>query len=83
MINSKKVSQPLSITVFTKLQTTIVITRDKKLNVPITKTSTNGVQSVSSSSMRCWNSLNSKVNIGLASPELSCTKRMKVFGSTA
>ena len=43
-------------------------TRDENLNVPITKTLTYGLQSFTSSSIRGWNSMNSKTNIDLASP---------------
>ena len=49
-------------------------TRAIKRNVPIIKTSTYGLQSITSSSIRDWNSLNSKANIDIASPELTRTK---------
>ena len=40
-------------------------TRREKLKVPITKTLTYGLQSITSSSIRDWNSLNNKTNIDL------------------
>ena len=52
-------------------------TRGEKPNVPITNTSSYSLQSIISSLIREWNSLNSKTNIDLASPELTHTKLIK------
>ena len=51
--------------------------RGEKLNVPITKTSTYGLQSITSSSIRDWNNLNSKTSINLASRHVTRTKLIK------
>ena len=52
-------------------------TRGEKLILPITKTSTYGLQSITSSSIRDWNNLNSKTSIDLASTDLTHTKLIK------
>ena len=52
--------------------------KDGKLNVPITKTSTYGLQSVISKWIRHWNSLNHKTNVDLAFPISSC-KTFKMY----
>ena len=49
----------------------------EKLNVPINKTSTNGLQSITSSSIRDSNNLNIKTNIDLGSPDLTRTKLIR------
>ena len=41
-------------------------TRCEKLNVPITKSSTYGLQSITSTLIRDWNNLNSETSIDLA-----------------
>ena len=48
--------------------------RHEELKVPITETSTYGLQSVIPKSTRDWNSLNYKTNIDLAFPELARAK---------
>ena len=52
-------------------------TRAEKCNVPITKTSTYGLQSIISSSIRDLNNLNSKTSTDLASRDLTRTKLIK------
>ena len=42
--------------------------RGEKINLPITKSSTYALQSITSCSIRDWNSLNSKTNIVIVSP---------------
>ena len=52
-------------------------TTGEKLNVRNTKTSTYGLQSITSSSIRDWNNLSSKTSIDLASRDLTRAKLIK------